>query len=516
MTTEVKAHSTRNIPLAKIVPNPYQPREGDSDTLDELAESIRAQGLLQPIAVRGPLTVGKSKKPVYECVFGHRRIAAALKLGWKEISAVILDVSPQEAADRLLEENLRRDDLTATDKARFLQKYMADFGETQTQVGERFGMAQETVSNYLRILNVPDEVQALVDEGRLTGSHVKELLPLSDHPQAMIKRALASAAPKGKGADQAVSVRTVAERVGWDKTDEDRKDHDKRRKIAAKTTKGPALAKRLLAGLTATEDKRVPYVDPESGLPLLFGRAKVGGVLLAPVKPAFIQKDYNPQSDPELVKALDKLGVKLGYGNDGPHLIYNEQSQNVYHLSTALRKKTGTGYKGPCPCGGEHVAVRGWGVEKGDPIKDNYAWGDTETKGAPKTVIYCTNPLAVNIALAGPVLKEFESKQEKERQEKLTLEAFLKDVAPLGGAPVAAFLIGCSTGDLAPVEKALTYPGEAWAALCERYADDYTDWRGRNTGNPGIQRLVAVATGQAKAAEPKEKKARKKKAAGAK
>ena len=81
---------------------------------------------------------------------------------------------------------------------------------------------------------------------------------------------------------------------------------------------------------------------------------------------------------------------------------------------------------------------------------------------------------------------------------------------PQGGAPVAAFLIGCLAGDLAPAEKALTYPGEAWASLCERLAEDYTDWGGRDTGNPSIQRLVAVATGQATAAEPKEKKPRKK------
>ena len=508
MTTEVE-HSTRNIRLEKIRPSPYQPREGkDDETIEELVESMRTQGLLQPVAVR----LVDGKKGEYECVFGHRRIEAAARLHWKEIPALLLEITPQESADRLLEENLRRLDLTATAKARFLQRYIADFGLTQEQVGERFGMAQETVSNYLRTLNVPEEVAALVDEGRLTISHVKELLPLSDHPEAMVKRAQAAAAPKGKPATtHATPVRELASSVGGDRQDIRAREAKKSVRVKAKTSKEPALAKRLLAGLTPTDDKAVPYTDPESGLPLLFARVIVDNLTLRPCKPTFAQKDYNPQSDSELVKAVEKLGLVLGYSGTKAAFTHQDQHGRQYHLSASLRHKAGKKYTGPCPCGGEHVAVRGWGVEKGDPGQPtDYYHRDTDTKGAPKTVIYCADPKAVNIVLAGLVKKGAEAEQERKRQEGLSLEAFLQDVAPQGGAPVAAFLIGCVTGELPTAEKALTFPGEAWVEVCKHLVDELTGWR-RTNGNPGIQQLVAVVTGEAKAPAPKAKPKRGKK-----
>ena len=504
MTVET-LHSTRNIRVDHIRPSPYQPREGKEDeTIEELVESLSTQGLLQPVAVR----LVDEAKGEYECVFGHRRIEAASRLKWAELPAIVLEITDQESADRLLEENLRRLDLTATAKARFLQRYIADFGLTQEQVGERFGMAQETVSNYLRILNVPEEVKALVDEGRLTISHVKELLPLSDWPEAMVKRAASAAAPKGQTASHATPVRDMGSSVRWDREELQRRTKAKAVRVKAKTSKEPSFAKRLLAGLKASDDKKVLYTDPESGLPLMFARVIVDNITLSPVKPVFRQKEYNPQSDSELLKALDKLGLSLHYNEDGPTFDYQQQNRFTYYLSSSLRHQAGKKYKGACPCGGEHVAVRGWGVEKGDPGQptDFYA-RNTKTEGAPKTAVYCSEPTKVNIVLAELVKKAHEETQREIAKQNETLTRFYTDVAPTGDARVAAFLVGCATGEFEPAEKALNNPREAWVTVCEYLGDEFTRWRGgrRNEHAGSLQQLVAVVMGEAQTAKPKAK-----------
>ena len=498
MTTEVKAYSAENLALAKIRPSPYQPREGEDETLAELAESLRTQGQLQPIQVRTLEDGG------YECVFGHRRIDAAASLGWKEISAVVTDITPQEAADRLLEENLRRADLTATEKARFLRRYQTDFELTQTQVGERFGIAQETVSNYLRLLNVPEEVQKLVDEGRLTGSHVKEILRLPE-AKAQVKTAQWAAAPEGSAPEDRRGMTVNSTKWHVDSTLNQRKEREANRERTEniRDVEGPKLGDRLTKGLKPTDDPKVPYRDDESGLPLLFAGVRVKGLLLRPAKPPITQKEYDPVTDPALRKELDALGVRVEYRRPvddddedvEPVLDYNQRVKQRYTVTTALKEKLGASHRKPCPCGGEHVAVRGWGVETGLP-EEQPAWNsyDTKTGGAPKTVIYCSDPKAVNLTVARHFKANHDAERDRQRQDGLAFERFLEGPALKGGPQVAAFLIGCASGDFEKADKALTHPGPAWVELCRGTAREFTRYR----NNPGatLQHLLQVVTGE--------------------
>ena len=161
----------REIRLDHIVPNPRQPRRDFSDAeLQELQLSMEASGLLQPIAVR-PRKYGR-----YELIAGERRFRAATRLGWTSIPAFIRDVSDEQLLSLALVENLQREDLNPIEEAEGYRQLINEFGLAHQQVAHAVGKERSTVTNALRLLALPEEVQRLVRDGSLSLGHARALL----------------------------------------------------------------------------------------------------------------------------------------------------------------------------------------------------------------------------------------------------------------------------------------------------------------------------------------------------
>ena len=151
----------------------YQPRQDlREDTLRELAESIRAQGVVQPVVVR-PLGEGR-----YELIAGERRWRAAQLAELREVPAVVREVSDQAAIAMALIENIQREDLNPLEEAAALQRLIAEFNLTHQQAAEAVGRSRAAVSNLLRLLELAEDVQRLVRERKLDMGHARALLPL--------------------------------------------------------------------------------------------------------------------------------------------------------------------------------------------------------------------------------------------------------------------------------------------------------------------------------------------------
>jgi ParB family chromosome partitioning protein len=198
---EVQAQGgSRDIPIASIDPNPYQPRrEFEPAALKELADSIEASGLLQPVAVR-PAAHGR-----YQLIAGERRFRAVQQLGWRRIPALVREVDDRSLLTLALIENLQRDDLSPLDAARGYQRLMQEFTIAQQEVARLVGKDSSTVSNTLRLLRLPSQVQDLLEQRRITEGHARALLPLTD-PKEMIRLAR-------ECAEQDWSVRHLEARV---------------------------------------------------------------------------------------------------------------------------------------------------------------------------------------------------------------------------------------------------------------------------------------------------------------
>lgn len=187
------------VELDRIRPNPHQPRdEFDESALDGIAASLRDHGVLQPLVVR-EVTDG------FELIAGERRWRAAQRAGLERVPVVVRDASPRESLEIALVENLQREDLNPIEEARAYELLVDEMGLTQEEVAARVGRNRTTVANYLRLLKLPEKVQALLVEGRLSMGHARALLGLED---AAAQRALAETTVK-KG----LSVRQVETRV---------------------------------------------------------------------------------------------------------------------------------------------------------------------------------------------------------------------------------------------------------------------------------------------------------------
>ncbi len=164
------------IPVDRVRPNPFQPRQQFDDTeLEELASSIRANGLLQPIVVR-------AKGAEYELVAGERRLRAAQRAGLQEIPAIVRQVGDHEALELALIENLQRSDLNPIEEARAYERLRDEFGLTQEQIAARVGKHRSTIANALRLLRLPQDLQDELAAGRLTAGHARALLSV-DSPE---------------------------------------------------------------------------------------------------------------------------------------------------------------------------------------------------------------------------------------------------------------------------------------------------------------------------------------------
>jgi ParB family chromosome partitioning protein len=164
-----------HVRLDQLEPNPYQTRSRMSDEeLEELAESIQANGVLQPVIVR-PKKDGR-----YVLIAGERRWRASQLAQRETIPAMVRQVSNQQAMEMTIIENLQRQDLNCMDQARAFSRMSQEFGLTQEEIGRRTGCARETVSNYMRLLKLPGRVQGYLDQGQIEFSHARLLLRLQD------------------------------------------------------------------------------------------------------------------------------------------------------------------------------------------------------------------------------------------------------------------------------------------------------------------------------------------------
>ncbi len=166
----------KSIPVSQIARNPFQPRkEFKAEELSELQESLNASGLLQPITVRR-----RPGKDGFELIAGERRLRAATKLGWKEIPAIIKEIDDKAILTLALIENLQRADLNPVEEGEGYYRLSHDFGMTQQQIAETVGKDRTTVANMLRVLQLPDGVRKLLEQGQLSLGHAKVLLALED------------------------------------------------------------------------------------------------------------------------------------------------------------------------------------------------------------------------------------------------------------------------------------------------------------------------------------------------
>ncbi len=163
------------LPLSSIEPMPNQPRVSiDAQSLEDLTESIREKGVLQPIMVR---PVGEGR---YQIILGERRFRASGLAGKTSIPAVIRETDDEEAYVLAVVENVQREDLNPIEISRALHRLRAEYGLTQKQVAERLGKPRSTIANYERLLDLPEEVRKLVEKGVLSFGHAKVLGSFSD------------------------------------------------------------------------------------------------------------------------------------------------------------------------------------------------------------------------------------------------------------------------------------------------------------------------------------------------
>lgn len=174
------------IPVAEIDPNPYQPRSTiNPSELEPLARSIQQHGVLQPVLVR-------RHEERYQLIAGERRLRAAELAGLSTIPARVIEATEQQLFEFAIVENLQRSDLNPIEKARAFKDYLERFGGTQRELAERLSLDVATVSNFIRLLELPDEIQREVELGKLSMGHARALLGLKDreHQIELAQRAM--------------------------------------------------------------------------------------------------------------------------------------------------------------------------------------------------------------------------------------------------------------------------------------------------------------------------------------
>lgn len=163
------------LPISRVEPRSDQPRSRfDDAALEELTESIRQHGLIQPITVR------KIDSGYYQIIAGERRWRAARAAGLSEVPVRILEADDRRAMELALVENLQREDLNPIEEARGYQTLMREYGLTQEDAAAAVGKSRPTVANALRLLNLPEATLALVEDGTLSAGHARALLPIRD------------------------------------------------------------------------------------------------------------------------------------------------------------------------------------------------------------------------------------------------------------------------------------------------------------------------------------------------
>ena len=182
--------SLRKLPVDLIQRGKYQPRHDmHQESLQDLADSIKAQGVIQPIVVR---PIGHGPQARYEIIAGERRWRAAQLAGLQDIPAVVRDVEDRAAIAMALIENIQRENLNPLEESRALQRLIQEFELTHQEAADAVGRSRAAVSNLLRLLELTDEVKALVEAGKLEMGHARALLALAGHEQTQTARQVAT------------------------------------------------------------------------------------------------------------------------------------------------------------------------------------------------------------------------------------------------------------------------------------------------------------------------------------
>ena len=168
------------LPISQVESCAGQPRKHfDDAALADLADSIREHGIIQPLTVR------KLASGYYQIIAGERRWRAARLAGLREVPVVVIEADDKKAMELALIENLQRADLTPIEEARGYQQLIGEYGLTQEQVADRVSKSRPAVANAMRLLSLPDELLALVEEGKLTAGHARAILSLKEKPQQL-------------------------------------------------------------------------------------------------------------------------------------------------------------------------------------------------------------------------------------------------------------------------------------------------------------------------------------------
>lgn len=167
-----------DVDIDAIYPNPYQPRKKFSvEKIKELADSLEETGLIQPVVVYKD----KNDNNKYYLMVGERRWRAAQYLKWKRIPAIVKDITQDEVIVGVLVENIQREDLNAIEVAEGIEMLINEMGLTQEKAGQRLGMNRSTLTNYLRLLRLPEAVKQSVISGTISQGHARAILPLEDN-----------------------------------------------------------------------------------------------------------------------------------------------------------------------------------------------------------------------------------------------------------------------------------------------------------------------------------------------
>lgn len=202
LAPEEQGTSTHEIRVGLIDPNPYQTRKRiDQEALQELAESIKVNGVVQPIVVR-PLAAGR-----FQLVAGERRLLASRMANKSTIPAVVREISNEKAMEITIIENLQREDLNPMEQARAFERLSREFSLAHEEIAARTGKDRASITNFLRLLKLPENLQELLEAGELSFGHGKALCALTGFPDQLEKAGLETVA-------KSLSVRQTEELVG--------------------------------------------------------------------------------------------------------------------------------------------------------------------------------------------------------------------------------------------------------------------------------------------------------------
>lgn len=222
-TTATVAAESHRVAVGQIESNPHQPRKAfDQEELNALSASIKTHGVLQPLVVR---RVGEK----FQLIAGERRLRAAQAAGFAEVPVQVVDFNDQQVLEAALIENIQRADLNPIEKALGFQDYLKRFSMTHEQLAGRLGMDRSTITNLVRLLDLPTEVQDAVRVGQISGGHARTLLALNDKERqvALCKEIIACghsvrttealvkqpAKPDASGGEKPESTKTAPEKT---------------------------------------------------------------------------------------------------------------------------------------------------------------------------------------------------------------------------------------------------------------------------------------------------------------